>query len=933
MKRLMLIDAMASLYRSYFAMAKNPLTDARGMNVAALFGFMNTLLSLLEKEKPDFLAVCTDSSEPTFRHQMFSEYKATRDVMPDELQLQVPYLYNLLKAMNIKVLQSQGYEADDIIATIVNLLPKHEWEIIIVSGDKDLVQLLQDNVRILSPDRKTAGVWNEVTKEKVIEKFGVPPEQLKDWLAIVGDTSDNVPGIPKLGPKAATDLLKQYGNLENILQNAHTIDKKGWKETLLENVEQAKLSKSLVELVANVPLEISPTELTFGPFSGDELRDQLNKLGFRSILKKVMCNESSSHQEQRNYQLITTISQLDEVIQQLEQANIAAIDTETTSADPNRAILVAISISVNERQGWCIHLPSFQNENLGQQHASNENFLEALFQENYEAVKIDPSDPYPAQRLVLTKLKPWLENESKLKCGQNIKYDHIVLSRAGIEVKGWAADTMLMSYLIDPLSRSHGLDVLSQKYLSLPKIPITALLNSGKSPKTMDQVPKELLVNYACEDADYTRRLFFILKEKLIEQDLQKLHDEIELPLALVLAKMEIVGIKVDREVLKKLSIEFSQEQKELEKEIFRLVGHPFNLSSPIQLSKVLFEELQLKPVKKTKTGYSTNEEVLEKLAELDPTVPVPKLLLRYRMLAKLLNTYIDALPKIIHPITQRVHTNFNQAVTATGRLSSTEPNLQNIPIRTEEGAKIRTAFVAGYPNWKLISADYSQIELRIMAHLSQDETLIQAFHQGQDIHTLTASKVYNVPIEEVTPAMRRSAKAVNFGMIYGQTDFGLSTTLDIPLEEAQSFRNQYFQTYPGVQEYMQKTIAFAREKNYVQTMFNRKRAIPEINSDQRVAREFAERTAINTPIQGTAADIIKVAMIRLDQAFEKERKQNGLKAQLLLQVHDELLFEAPSEEIEWVTKMVKECMENVIELSVPLVVDIGIGNNWLEAH
>lgn len=926
---------MAMLYRSYFAMTKMPLTNPSGLNVSALFGFINTLLALIEKELPDYLAVCTDSAEPTFRHQLFSDYKATRDVMPDDLQLQINPLYDLLKAMNITLLQKSGFEADDIIATITQTLKVMDYEIVIVSGDKDLAQLIESNIRILSPDRRSAGMWNETTRDKVIEKYGITPEQLGDWLAMVGDTSDNIPGIPKIGPKAATELLQKFNSLENIIQQVETIDKKVWQESILANFEQAKLSRKLVELNSEVPLEVIPEEFNFGPFIGDELRDQLNTLGFRSLLNRILSNTEKKVEEVRDYRLVQTIEDLEEVIRQINQSPVTALDTETTNVDPNLATLVAISLSTREQQGWCIHLPTFQCSLDSKNYSlpKEEDFFRPLFSEESKDIINKGSHSFPSQQFVLDKLKRWLEDDSKKKCGQNLKYDQIVLERAGVNVQGWIADTMLMSYLMDPISRSHSMDVLAQKYLMLPKISTESILTSGKIQRTMDSVPVDLLVNYACEDADYTKRLYQILSPILEKEQLMGLHNDVELPLSLVLAKMERTGIKIDKEVLRKLSNEFSQEQNQVEQEVFSLVGHSFNLSSPLQLSKVLFDELKLKPVKKTKTGYSTNEDVLLKLIEQDPTLPVPKLILKYRMYAKLLNTYIDALPKLINPNTGRVHTSFNQSVTSTGRLSSTDPNLQNIPIRSEEGAKIRTAFTAGYPNWKMISADYSQIELRLMAHFSQDATLVSAFKEGKDIHAITASKVFNVPLEDVTPSMRRSAKAVNFGIVYGQTDYGLSTSLDIPMSEAQTFRSQYFQTYPGVQEYMQKTIEFARTNKFVQTLFGRKRVIPDITSDQRVAREFAERIAINTPIQGSAADIIKIAMVRLHNSLEFERKQNGLQAQLLLQVHDELVLEAPENEIEFLKNLIKQSMEQVIELSIPITVDIGIGNNWLEAH
>ena len=665
--------------------------------------------------------------------------------------------------------------------------------------------------------------------------------------------------------------------------------------------------------------------LTYGPFEGDELRDLLNNLGFQGLLNRVLSATSQQSREERNYKTVNTIAQLDELILELDKSELTALDTETTGLDPNLAAIVGISVSTHDKNGWFIHLPSFEGYGT---HASVHDAASGTLFAAEETIS-----EYPAQKLVLEKLHSWLTNPAKKKCGQNFKYDHIIFARAGVVVEGWVADSMLMSYLLDPNSRSHGIDVLSPKYLQLSKIPTSALIGSGKAQKNMVDVPVAQITEYASEDADYTLRLVNTLRPKLEFEQLTKLHEELEVPLALVLARMEMTGITIDREILGELARQFASEQMQLEAEAHRLAGHPFNLASPSQLAKILFEELGLKPVRKTKTGYSTDEDVLLKLASQYPDVPIPKLLLRHRALSKLRGTYVDALPKLINPKTGRVHTSYNQAVAATGRLSSTDPNLQNIPIRTEDGAKIRTAFVAGEKGWKILSADYSQIELRLMAHLSKDQTLCDAFHQGHDIHAVTAAKVNGIPLEEVTREQRSAAKGVNFGIIYGQTDFGLSEALGIPMSEAKAFRENYFATYPGVRVYMDATIEFAREHGYVMTLLGRKRPMPDIHSDNRATREFAERTAINTPIQGTAADIIKLAMIKVDRELERIRSRAPLKAHMLLQVHDELVFEVPPEKIDELTALVKQEMESALPLDVPLIVDVGIGDNWLEAH
>ncbi len=924
MPKLLLIDAMASLYRSYFAMAKMSLTSPRGQNVAALYGFVNTMLSLLEREKPDLVAICTDSAEPTFRHQAFAAYKATRESMPDDLQAQIPLLYSLLTEMRIPLLQAPGFEADDIIATLAQRASQANLETVVVSGDKDLNQLLTlPSVRMISPSRMASGSWSEVTIDSVKEKFGVPPEQLGDWLAMVGDTSDNIPGIPKIGGKSATELLTQFGSLDAILSRVSEIEKKSWNETIAANIDQARLSRQLVALCFEAPAPSELSQLTYGPFEGDRLRDLLNELGFRSLLNRVLVSTPQTNQETRDYQTVNSFSKLDEVLHELPQFDLVALDTETTGIDPNRAILVGISLSVRPRLGWFIHLPSFEG------HITHS----TLITDSDNLFAATELTEYPAQQPVLDQLRNWLTDPTRKKCGQNFKYDHIVFARAGVEVQGWVADSMLMSYLLDPNSRSHGIDLLSSKYLQLPKIPTQALIGSGKNQRTMAEVPVDQITEYACEDADYTLRLTRLLSERLESEQLKSLHDEIECPLAKVLARMEMTGISIDQSILAELAKQFASEMMSVEADVHKLAGHPFNLSSPLQLSKVLFEELGLKPVRKTKTGFSTDEDVLEKLALQDSTVPIPKLVLRYRGLAKLRGTYVEALPKLINPKTGRIHTSYNQAVASTGRLSSTDPNLQNIPVRTAEGAKIRTAFVAGYSGWKILSADYSQIELRLMAQLSGDITLREAFAQGHDIHAITAAKVFGIPLAEVTREQRSSAKGVNFGIIYGQTDFGLSEALAIPLAEAKKFREQYFATYPGVRTYMDRTVDFARKHGYVITLLGRKKPMPEMHSDNRAMREFSERVSINAPIQGTAADIIKLAMIRIDAKLQEWKAQKGFRANMLLQVHDELVFEVPPEEVDELSTMVCYEMEHALELDVPIVADIGVGNNWLEAH
>ncbi len=895
-KRLFLIDGSALVYRSYFAFIRNPLSNSKGENISAVFGFAKTMIKILDEEKPEYFAVVFDTPEPTFRHKLFDEYKAQRPKMADEMVAQLPRIQQMLEALNVPIIAKPGFEADDVMGTLAKQATAVGIETVLVTGDKDLMQLVGPLVKVFNPRR--AGEETEWLDSKgVKEKVGLPPEQIVDLLALMGDASDNIPGVPGIGPKTAVPLLQEFGSLKNVLQNLDKVGSKRTKESLRANEHLARLSQQLATIHCDVPLDQKPAELVIRDMQNDRAVAFFQDVEIHSLVDRF-----SQRQEHlaKSYHLVDTDDALHQLIGNLKNAGAFALDTETTDIDPMRAELVGLSFSWQE--GIAYYLPVKVPNDLAEQNKSLD------------------------LKWVLDRLRPVLEDASIKKCGHNAKYDMLVLAQHGSQVRGLEFDTMVASYLINPTARQHNLDSVSLEYLNFKKIPTSSLIGSGKNQITMDKVPVAKIMEYACEDAEVTWRLRKLLADKLAEFDLQKLFDEVEIPLVGVLMRMEQNGVALDEIYLAGMSKELDRELTQLEGNIYRSAGTKFNINSPKQLGTILFENLKLPTARRTKTGFSTDVAVLEELAQQHE---LPRLILEYRQLAKLKSTYVDALPKLINPKTGRLHTSFNQTVAATGRLSSSDPNLQNIPIRTEIGKSIRKAFVTYDNQHVILDADYSQIELRIMAHISGDATLRSSFLHDEDVHTRTAALVFKTEPKEVTPDQRRKAKEVNFGIMYGMGAYGLSQRLGITPDEGDAFIQAYFASYPGVHAFMQNTIREAHEKGYVTTLLNRRRYLPEINSDNRNMRDFAERTAVNTPIQGSAADLIKVAMIHIQRRLTEEK----LKSKMILQVHDELVFEVPKNELETMQKLVRTEMENAIHLDVPVKIDMGVGDNWLDAH
>ena len=883
---LYLVDASSYMYRAYFAIRQN-LATSKGFPTKAIFGITNMLLKLLREKNPTNIAVVWDAKGPTFRHELYDKYKANRPEMPDDLVVQIPWIRKIVDALGLCQLEKEGYEADDIIATIVKKL---NLDTLIVSGDKDLIQLISDKVTIWDPMKDEIIDLNEVKK-----RFGIEPYQYLDVLALCGDSSDNIPGVPGIGIKTALKLIQEFGSIENLLANLDKVKQKRLREKLKEAQKDIPLWRKLVSLEENVPIEVDLKQFKRKEFDLETLKEIFTELEFNRLLKELV-GDSSEELSKDAYKLVIKEQELVEVIKLIKKEKRLIIDTETTSEFPMRAKLVGISICVKPPQAFYIPI-------------AHKHVKEQLDKE-----------------LVISKLKPVLESLDINKIGQNIKYDKIVLKRNGAELNKIEGDTMIASYLLNPSRHHHNLDEISQEILGHTMLSYKEVIkNYAGRGKDFSYVPIEIAKDYSCKDVHVTALVKDILWQRLKKADLWRLFQEVEVPLIDLLARMEMAGIMIDQQGLDDLHKEFSKRLLELEKRIKELAGVDFNINSTRQLAEVLFEHLKLPQIKKTKkkTGYSTDVEVLKALSNYHE---LPRLVLEYRNLLKLNSTYVDGLKRMIHPETGRIHTSFNQTVTATGRLSSSDPNLQNIPVRTEEGRRIRALFIAA-PGNVLISADYSQIDLRVLAHYSQDPALLKAFRNDEDIHRKTASEVFGVSPEFVTPEMRRIAKTVNFGIIYGMSAYGLAKELGIERHKAKEFIDKYFEKYPKVKEYMNWAINHAREKGYVTTILGRRRYIPDINSKSRPVREFAERTAINTPIQGSAADIIKLAMLRVDEALKKE----SIKAEILLQVHDELVLECDESLCEKVAKIVKFNMENVIQLDVPLTVSVGWGKNWAE--
>lgn len=899
---LYLIDGSAFAYRSFFAI--RGLTDSQGRPTNAVFGFTRVLLKILREEDPSHIAVVFDAPGKTFREEMYADYKATRKETPEDLIAQMPLIDKLVEAFDIPLLRMPGYEADDIMGTLAKRAASQGMDTVIVTGDKDMLQLIDDHIVCYDPNKGDLGA--RYHRQDVIARFGAPPEHVIDALALIGDASDNVPGVTGIGPKTAKGLLEKYQSLEGIYE--HIGELKGKQRERLEaERDQALLSRKLVTIDTNVDVDISIEDCQRQELNRRQLADMFGELEFHSLLEEFM--PDASEREDLDYKVIMTEDALDAVIAEMRQAGEFSVDTETTSVDPMRARLVGVSLSCKACTGYYIPVSHVHRDDL------------ATDRELYP-----PEDQLPPE-LVIQRLRPLLEDPAIGKIGHNIKYDLVVFARHGSGLEGITCDTMVASYLTDASRLRHNLDEVSLHYLKRKLIPISDLIGKGSKAITFDNVPIDRACAYACEDADIAWRLAEVLRPKLREGGLEDLFEKVELPLIGVLARMEMAGVAIDGPLFESMQREVESGLAALQGAIYEAAGETFQINSPKQLQGILFEKLGLKPIRKTKTGFSTDMEVLEQLA-LEHDLPAK--ILEYRTLEKLRGTYIEALPKLVHPETGRIHTSFNQAVAATGRLSSSDPNLQNIPVRTDIGRRIRQGFIPGREKpvgKKFISADYSQIELRILAHLSHDVGLQEAFERDMDIHTDTAARIFDVMPELVDPLMRRQAKAVNFGVVYGISPYGLARNLNISTKEAARFIEEYFAQYPGVQQWIRETIAEAKESGYVTTMLGRRRYVSGLDSNNKTTRNAAERIAINTPVQGSAADAIKLAMLRLDQDLA------GTDARLLLQVHDELLVEAPEDEAEAVAATMRSVMESAVELTVPLKVDVGIGNNWAEAH
>ncbi|MBL4655869.1 MAG: DNA polymerase I [Bacteroidia bacterium] len=936
-KKLFLLDAMALIYRAYFAFIKNPMYNSKGLNTSAIYGFVNTLLDVIKKEEPTHIAVVFDTQAPTVRHEEFAEYKATREAMPEDLALSIPYIKQLIEAFNIPVLSVDGYEADDLIGTLAKKAEKSGFTTYMMTPDKDFAQLVSENIFIYKPAQfgnaaKIMGI------AEVCEKFEIEkPEQVIDILGLWGDAVDNIPGIPGVGEKTAKKLIGEFGSIENVLDNTDKLKGK-LKERVEENKEQAILSQKLATIICDVPIEFDEEELETNEPNKEMLKSLFNELEFRTLANKILGESIFENIDtvKHKYHLIDTPKKRKVLIEKLSKQKSFCFDTETTSLNIHEAELVGISFSFKTHEAYFVPFPDINNEDAAS--ISQEKGQIDLFQDSNPdlptgqagtSVGAGLKSPSKEAIAIVREFKPVFENSGIEKTGQNLKYDISVLNRYDMQIKGKLFDTMLAHYLIEP-DREHNMDFLAKTFLKYSPVSIETLIGKkGKDQLSMRTVPIEQLVNYACEDADITLQLKEIF-EPLVEDNsnTRKIFDEIETPLIPVLASMEAEGTKLNPDALKELSGKLVPDIMSLQKEIYKLSGAESNIDSPKQVGEILFDKLKITDnPQKTKTGqYATGEDILTKLIGKHPIIET---ILEYRELQKLKNTYVDPLPDLINPQTGRIHTQFNQVVARTGRLSSDKPNLQNIPIRTERGREIRKAFVPRDKNYVLLSADYSQVELRIIAELSKDQGMLDAFIQGQDIHASTASKVYNVSIDDVTSEMRRNAKMVNFGIIYGISAFGLSQRLNIPRKEAAQIIEQYFIKYPKVKEYMGNTIEFAREHGYVETIMGRRRYLRNINDNNAMVRGSEERNAINAPIQGTAADMIKIAMINIYAELMKLK----LKTKMTLQVHDELVFDVFKKEEEIVTPIIEKKMKEAIPMVVPLEVDMKTGTNWLEAH
>ncbi|MBX6330285.1 MAG: DNA polymerase I [Gemmatimonadaceae bacterium] len=972
--RLFLIDGYALIYRAFYALIARPLTTSRGENTSAAWGIVNFLQRLLETHKPEYLGWVHDSGL-SFRHERYPAYKATREKLNEQLQADfdrgMERISELLGAYNVPVIALEGYEADDVIGTLARQARMAGVNVVVVSGDKDFQQLVRPGVWLLNPGRGGPASVEEqwVGVENASERLGVPPEHVTDYLALVGDSSDNVPGVRGIGDKTACELVATYGSLENILAHAEEIPKKRPREALLAHAADARLSKELVTIRDDLPLALALEELAVREPNHARLKELFVELEFHSLAKEHAPAEPVA-QRARRYVTVDTIEAMEQVVARARSVPYIAVDTETIidpgsphAVDPLRSTLVSISIALAPGEAYYFPLRhrerrAAQGELLvdasGDRAPTDAPEDRGLVQGGDEAVAVAPpkkaakrttaantegqgiaarmlaNGTYQVRNLPpldapeMAPLRALLEDPTVRKTGQNAKYDLLALRRAGVVMRGLDFDTMIASYVLDPGRRSHGLDVLALEFLDYKMTSFEELCGKGKNAVPFDECPIDAARDYSCEDADITLQLRARFEPQLETYALTKLFREIEMPLIDVLADMEWTGVSIDTAWFASLKERFRREREAVEREIFREAGTEFNINSNPQLRHILFEKLQLPVLKKTATGPSTDASVLQELA--DAGHALPSLLMEYRELAKLESTYLDALPALVHPETKRIHTSFNQTVASTGRLSSSDPNLQNIPVRRELGRDIRRGFVPR-PGWRFVAADYSQIELRLLAHLSQDPAFVSAFQAGGDIHRQTASIIFGVPVEMVTSEMRARAKTINFATIYGQGPHALSRQLRIEHAEARRFIDEYFERFRGIRAYLDSMVEFAREHGYVQTIFGRRRYIPELRDRNFNIRQFGERTATNSPIQGSAADLIKIAMIRIHAAL----KERSAAARMILQVHDELVFEAPPDEVDDLIALVRHEMEHAAQLSVPLVVDVGVGENWLE--
>ena len=1000
MKKLFLIDGMSLVFRAYHAMSASGLKSATGEPTFAVFAFANILTNLLEKEEPENIAVVFDTKEPTFRHEYYAEYKANRDEFPEDLVPQLLRIKQILDLINIPRIEKPGFEADDIIGTLAVRASQKGIEVAMLTNDKDYYQLVDDSTSLYKPG-KNPGEFDIVSYEQVFDKFGVKPEQVIDVMALIGDSSDNIPGVKGIGPKTAAPLIQKYGNIENLYENIDELDKKALKDKLLENKDNAFLSKYLVTIDCQVPLNVKLEDIRKSLPDYDGLLALFKELGFNTLshkwleksLKQNKIEKSFDTVEQRldssntsseisvsalsnfndleakdtsilkeddenkkipkrfdakstDYRLIDDLNGLQTMLEEISDANLLSVDLETSSLDRNECEIVGISLSIKENKAYYISVFGLPDDKI------EENTIE---QEPLGLFASEPKVPYPSKekyrRLeisdVLNKLKSLFESESIGKCGQNLKFDAYILKRYGVTLHPIVFDSMVASYLLNA-DEQHNLDALSQKWLSYTPIPISILIGDKKtSQRSMRDLDPLDITDYACEDADLALKLRNKMLPEIINQNMRKLAEEVEFPLIETLVEMESNGAAIDEKALNEFSLEIEQETAKLTQKIFNEAGTAFNIDSPKQLSHILFEKLMIPSIRKTKTGYSTDAAVLSELAK---TYPIASLLLDYRQLVKLKTTYVDALPKLVNPRTGRIHTTYNQTVASTGRLSSADPNLQNIPIRTELGRKIRKAFVPQFINRipvkssgldffqihgvesdrVILSADYSQIEIRIMAYYSGDKALKDAFVNGLDVHSATAAILFETDLEKVDAAMRRTAKTVNFGIMYGLGAFGLSQRLDIDRGEAKSIIDNYFKKYPGIKKYIDETIESTRNKGYAETMLGRRRYFPDIRSKNQNNRAAAERAAINMPIQGTASDMMKVAMLKVHKRMKAEK----IRSLMMLQVHDELVFEAFTDELQDLITLVKMEMEGALPLGeIPVLVETGWGKNWFEAH